>query len=578
MRSVDPLTPFDDLYCVHNIRRDGSDGTCPGCHPSTAPQKPHKPRNPATRRNGDRAGSSANSSNSRNSDGNPDIAAQEGSAGSAVSAGGWEPPSPLGAVAGPPFPIATLPNWLAAHAAETARALQVPVDLPACLSLAGLATAAGGRARIAVRPGWTEPVNLYVAVVLPPGERKSPAFRAVTAPITAAEHALVAKVKPMITEAETKRDIADGQARRAATAAAKPGKDGDPAQLAAAAIEAAQAAEEITVPSLPRLLADDASPEALTSLLADHGRISVLSDEGDVFDTMAGRWQQTPNLAPYLKGWDGGAMRVDRKGRGPEYVERPALTLGLAIQPAVLRALQDQPGFRGRGLLARVLWSLPESRVGFRDPDPDPPDPDTIATFDRALRHLVETFADTEPAVLTMTADAADVLTAWATELEPRMRPDDDLAPVRDWAAKLVGTTARLAGLLHIAEHAEGDWWSSPVTAATVEHAVTLARYWLAHALVAFQVMGADQALDLARAVAGWVSDRSSFTRREIFNDHRSKFPRAADVDPVLARLEEHGWIRRCPDPDRTGKRGRPPAPTFDVNPAMRNQRKEPQP
>ena len=30
-------------------------------------------------------------------------------------------------------------------------------------------------------------------------------------------------------------------------------------------------------------------------------------------------------------------IRIDRKGRPPEYIPRPALTLGLMIQPEVLR-------------------------------------------------------------------------------------------------------------------------------------------------------------------------------------------------------------------------------------------------
>jgi replicative DNA helicase len=76
-----------------------------------------------------------------------------------------------------------------------------------------------------------------------------------------------------------------------------------------------------------------------------------------VFDQMAGRYSQSggPNLGVYLKGHVGDLLKVDRRGRPPEYVERPCLTIGLAVQPEVLRGLASRPGFRGRGLLARFL-------------------------------------------------------------------------------------------------------------------------------------------------------------------------------------------------------------------------------
>ena len=141
------------------------------------------------------------------------------------------------------------------------------------------------------------------------------------------------------------------------------------------------------VPPLPRWLVDDATPEALAGLLATYGRIALLSPEGDVFDQMAGRYNQQvgPNLGVYLKGHAGDLLRVDRRGRPPEYVERPCLTIGLAVQPEVLRGLAGRPGFGGRGLLARFLYSLPASLVGHRQAGA-PSVPEAVA--DRYAREL----------------------------------------------------------------------------------------------------------------------------------------------------------------------------------------------
>ena len=60
-------------------------------------------------------------------------------------------------------------------------------------------------------------------------------------------------------------------------------------------------------------------------MLATYGRIALLSPEGDVFDQMAGRYNQAagPNLGVYLKGHDGS---VD--GRDIQPSGSPAITLG----------------------------------------------------------------------------------------------------------------------------------------------------------------------------------------------------------------------------------------------------------
>ncbi len=96
-----------------------------------------------------------------------------------------------------------------------------------------------------------------------------------------------------------------------------------------------------------------------------------MSSEGGLFETMAGRYSSgNPNVDVYLKGYSGDPLRVDRKSRPPEFVPRPALTLVLTVQPEVTQGLAAKPGFRGRGVLARFLYSLPQSMVGFRSNNP----------------------------------------------------------------------------------------------------------------------------------------------------------------------------------------------------------------
>jgi replicative DNA helicase len=489
---------------------------------------------------------------------------------------GWEPPIPFGVAREvPAFPVEVLPGWLGEYVAAVATATQTPPDLAGMLALAVLATVAAGTVEVQPRPGWREPLCLFIAVGMDAGARKSSVFTALTRPVAEFERDQAAAALPGITESATLRRIADQAAAHAEAAAGKAPASQQEEARAEAIARAAEAAS-LVVPPLPRWLVDDATPEALAGLLATHGRIALLSPEGDVFDQMAGRYNQAagPNLGVYLKGHAGDLLKVDRRGRPPEYVQRPCLTIGLTVQPEVLRGLAGRPGFRGRGLLARFLYSLPASLVGRRQPGA-PPVPQAVADrYALELHALAATVAapagDDGPAVLTLDQDAAELLLALERDLEPRLAAGSgDLAHLAGWAAKLAGATCRLAALLDLASHLRYGR-AQPIAADTFAGAVRLAGYLVEHARAVFDLMGADPRTDDARWLLDWISrtGQAQFTRRDAHHAApRGRFPKATDLDPALALLEEHGYLRRV-DADSPGPRGgRPPSPRFLVNP-----------
>src|SRR4051794_22557288 len=90
-----------------------------------------------------------------------------------------------------------------------------------------------------------------------------------------------------------------------------------------------------------------------------------------IFGIIAGRYSDGhPNLDIFLKGHTGESYQVDRQGRDPVRIPAAHLTLGLAVQPDVIRSLAYTRELRGRGLLARFAYSLPTSLVGWRDLNP----------------------------------------------------------------------------------------------------------------------------------------------------------------------------------------------------------------
>jgi hypothetical protein len=489
---------------------------------------------------------------------------------------GWEPPVPIG-VAGevPAFPVEVLPGWLGEYVAAVATATQTPPDLAGMLALAVLATVAAGAVEVEPRPGWREPLCLFVAVGMDAGTRKSSVFAALTQPVAEFERQQAAAALPSITETATLRRIAD-QAAATAEAAAGKAPASQQEEARAEAIARAAEASALVVPPVPRWLVDDATPEALAGLLAVYGRIALLSPEGDVFDQMAGRYNQSggPNLGVYLKGHAGDLLKVDRRGRPPEYVERPCLTIGLAVQPEVLRGLASRPGFGGRGLLARFLYSLPESLVGRRQAGA-PPVPTAVADrYALELQALAASLAvpagDDGPALLALDQAAGELLLGFERELEPRLAAGSgDLAHLAGWAAKLAGATCRLAGLLHLAAHLR-DSWASPIAGDTFAGAIRLAGYLVEHARAVFDLMGADPRIDDAGWLMEWIArtNQAQFTRRDAHRAApRGRFAKATDLDPALALLEEHGWLWRVDVDSSPPKGGRPPSPRFLVNP-----------
>jgi Protein of unknown function (DUF3987) len=263
---------------------------------------------------------------------------------------------------------------------------------------------------------------------------------------------------------------------------------------------------------------------------------------------------------------------VDRRGRA-ELIERPALTIATTVQPTVLREIAAKPAMRERGVLARFLMSLPPDLVGSRQITPDLVPDDVLRDYTGTVKSLIVGLAEwTDPAVITLTPAALKLHTEWRAEIEPRLKQGTgDLDALRDWASKLPGTTARLAGLLHLAGNPSGGQ-RTPVSEETMDHAIRQARYWTEHAMVAFGAMRAHPAIDDARTVLEWIISREdpggNFTQREVQRGLPRRFPTAATAACALGVLEEHGYIRR---PGASRGPGRP-AITFEVHPKVLTQ------
>jgi replicative DNA helicase len=499
----------------------------------------------------------------------------------------WPDPLPIGPVAdNPVFPVDTLPPWLRDWVTALATALQCPVDLPAMLGLAVLALCAAKRYKAHVIQGWDEPLNLYVAVALKPGESKSPAFAAAIRPVSNFVTEERRRTDPEIRAAIARADVAAKRTDHLKTRAAKATAPEEYAKSLALVEEAVLEHAAIEVPVHLRLVLDDVTSESLEAVLRQQGgRIALMSDEGGPFELMGGRYSNgVPNIDVYLKGHNGGNITTDRIGREGGTIHEPAITIGLAVQPDVIASLRDKKGFRGRGLLARFLWSIPESLVGRRAPDAPPVPLDVSQAYEDAVTSLLrrptrrDETGEIKPRPMDFSAAAHELVVGLKAKNEGKLGLGGEYEEVADWANKLAGETVRLAGLLQLADHALEPDASAPLGVGPdpMRRALRITDYLVTHAQIAFDMMGADPVAGLARYLLAWIlrNDVTSFTRREAYMPLRAQFKQPAELDPPLDLLIEHEIIRRRPDPPRSG-RGRLPSPTFDVNPQIHSQKSQ---
>jgi replicative DNA helicase len=462
-------------------------------------------------------------------------------------------------VALPPFPVDALPEPIADMVRAVSEATQTDPAMAATSALSALSACSGGHAEIEIRRGWQEPLCLYTATIAAPGERKSAVQQAMVRPIFDAEARLAASGLAAKVEAETRKQAAVKAAESQRNKAARASKDQHDVAIADA-IAKAMMAETIEVPPIPRLVADDVTPEAAASLLAEQGgRLAIISAEGGIFDIIAGRYSRSiPNMDLWLKGHSGDPLKVDRKGRPPEYVRRPALTLGLMIQPAVLDAIAANREFRGRGFLARILYARPVSKVGGRKIAPQPVDPEVEKRYQDTVMELALGMASRarDSAVLTIDEVAHEVVQSIEAAVEPTLAGDGELAPLADWGTKYVGAVARIAGILHVAEHGSVESLRKPINAATVTAAGRIGYYYKAGAINAFAEMGIDQ----GTADAVYLLDRIRHIGQDEVSERdmqraAKRFKTKQDLKGAVDRLIEHGYLMRLPAPESTGGR-----------------------
>lgn len=493
----------------------------------------------------------------------------------------WEEPLPLDDSAGPSFPMDALPGVLGEMVAAVSEETQTPPDMAATAALSTVSAAAGGKYQVLIpEQGWEEPVHIMTLVIAPPASRKSSVIRKLTAPIVAHERDVQPEERAAFERWDSKRRALTKQLNALEAGASGATRSASSATTTdvqrVAAVDELQAHQRAR-PRLTRFIMDDATPEAVKSMLAEQGgAVAIMSAESAFLsNTAGGRYAAngSPNLDVILNGHAGDAITVDRKSRSSESIERACVTTCLMVQPSVIHDLGRAPGFITRGAAARFLPSVPIDVVGRRRIDVTPLPPETSSAWDTSVRRIAARMPELRngcytPWSLTLSPGASDLFRSYREWHERQMTPEGAFSDIRDWAGKQAGAVLRIVGLLHVFANDVPE--SEPITVETLQAAIRIVDYFAEHARVMYRLMQGRTEINNARTVLDAIKALGSpTTRREVHRKlhNRTAFAKTSDLEAPLQLLHEHMHIRLHRDP-LTGAAGRP-SEVIELNPSL---------
>ncbi len=443
------------------------------------------------------------------------------------------------------FPVEAFPKELKNFIMAAAENLQVTVDMVAVQVLTILALALQGKFLVRPKPGWVEPVNLYTLVIARPSERKSPALKTVTGVLSRFEKQENEKRRLQKKEVEVRKSLLKKELDRMAKELSSESDEHEIVQYTKKQLEY----ENLRVQREIKLRSDDITPEALIEVLvANQGWAAVISSEGGIFDTMAGRYTGVANIDVFTKAYSGDSITVERKNRERATIDDPSLTMLLTVQPEVIASIMANNVFRGRGLLARFLYSMPASPVGHREYETPAINDMIQAGYEDLIYQLLLIEKQEKAGVIEFSQKAHQRSKSFFEEIEKILASKEEW--IEDWLGKLHGQTCRIAALLHCAKTRD-QATEKAVSDETMESAIAIGRYFLEHAQAAFAATDALEPEDvrdakyvLKRLRKTKYAESSELSKKELFDICRSHFKKVENMEPALQCLVERGYIR----------------------------------
>ncbi len=483
----------------------------------------------------------------------------------------WDTPHEFEGVQLPEWPKDALPEFARRYVNEVSRSTETPIELPTMLFLSAVATVSQKIYEVEIIKSYRETVNLWVLPILPPASRKSNVFGQIMAPIRFWEEQRKEALEPVLNAQISRQKTLEERIKQLRRLAAKniDNTNFDEYQKQIILLE-----KEIdSISSYPRLWTSDITPEHLGTLMAQNDEaMAILSDEGAIFDILGGLYSNgRANIDLLLQAHSGGSIRVDRKSKPPVFLKKSLLTIGLTVQPEVIKNACKNKTFRGRGLLGRFLYVIPPSNIGHRTLEEKPMEDSIRSHYHASIAAILNHQYDGETNsqhVLKLDSAAYLKWLEYSKLVEMLMGPEVDyLSHITDWAGKLSGQIARIAALLHIYRHAFEKPWEAKICLEDMQGAVKIGHALTKHALRVFSLIYEEDSIHLAKEILQWISNLNldSFSHRDCLRKFR-KCDKTT-LQPGLNILKERGYLHEWSYKPPKGA----PSVMFDVNPKYKN-------
>lgn len=474
-----------------------------------------------------------------------------------------------------------LPPLLAEYCQAVAEENQVPLELPVSMTLAVGAIVSQGKFETHVRGNYREPCSLYMLCLLESANRKSTVVKACSQPLVDYEIKKQSEVKDLIAEQTSERKTLERIIDKKRNEAASKAKSREDRKKAIKEISELEK-ELPEISTLPRLLVDNVTPEAMAPIMAENnGCIGIMDGEGGIFNILAGQYNKgVPNLDLFLKAHTGEQVHIDRRLSASIVIPSPHLSLGLSVQPFVISDRDEGKAFRKRGLDARFLYAMPKSLLGRRDMEPEIMPEKTKKKYQNKIFSLLDIewqtnrFGDKIPYTLELSPESYALWLSFSKGIEKQLKEGGEFDGMLDWGGKFCGAIIRLASILHI--FATDKPQDSHISYETMNNAIALGVVYAEHSKAAYGLMGTNEANEAAKKILNWIREGhyQEFKEQACWQAVRGSYRNS--IEPVkagLAVLAERGYLRIKETPQRQGP-GRKPAPEYIVNPATFEKRR----
>lgn len=399
----------------------------------------------------------------------------------------------------PPPPLDALPSWLGEYVSAVSVSYCVESAMVFAALLATASSAIGRAADICLEGDWKEIAPLWIAVVAPPGSRKSPTLAEITGPMTKHEADLLETHEALMRGWEADNEGKKGKAK-------------------------------CPEPRCQQAIVGDVTIEALASVLEICPRVLSVQDElKGLFDSMgAYKAKSGQDRTSWLSLHAGSRISINRKGfrNGKVLViKRPRLGLIGCTTPASAAKLMQND--LGDGMLDRLFF-VPVKKRPYKYGRPKVGEKLRQKWHNciKAICDLPTVWEDKESRILSLSSEAEAVFGPWSEALDAR----DIVGYMNGTRGKLAGHCGRIALTLTIINNPS----ATVVSGHQVECAIRIAEWLFKTTSLARQKMLADY--DEGRGTGAILSNRAASVKR--WMERNNNIGKAGDVIAGCKQIE----------------------------------------